>query len=225
MLKALLHPFGIMILLASLALAGLVLSVLDRWSGQALWIVLLGVLAYAASIAVLHRTRAVPGQLRGSEDTDLNLSEDEEPEQGLKDLYDFVQEALRHLDDTAALSQSQLIPLLPRTLASVPSPGRGERTPGELTVLEKARALREALVAAIEGLRPLGESIGSQEPQALQYHILHLACVQRRPVAYILTRLNIAEAHYFRNRRAAIRAVARHLDNQEELIRQSRVES
>ena len=60
--------------------------------------------------------------------------------------------------------------------------------------------------------------MGSQEPPALQYHILHLACVQGRPVAYILTRLNIAEATYFRNRRAAIRTVARHLQSQEELI-------
>ena len=59
MLKALLHPFGIMLLLASLVLAGLVLSVLDGWSGQALWIVLLGLLAYAATVAVLYRTGQV----------------------------------------------------------------------------------------------------------------------------------------------------------------------
>ena len=218
MLKALLHPFGIMLLLASLVLAGLVLSVLDRWSGQAVWIVILGLLAYAATIAVVHRTRAVPGQPSGSESTDLNLPEGEAPEPDPNDHYNFVQEALRQLDDTAALSQSQLILLLPRTLASVCFQGRGEGTLGELTLLEKAPALREALIAAIEGLRPPGEFIGSQEPPALQYHILRLACVQRRPVADILTRLNIAEATYFRNRRAAIRTVARHLQSQEELI-------
>lgn len=50
---------------------------------------------------------------------------------------------------------------------------------------------------------------------------LHEHYVQRRPVAYSLTRLNIAEANYFRNRKAAIHALARHLEAQEELIRQN----
>lgn len=55
MQKALLHPFGLTLFLASLVLAGLMFFVLDRWSGQALWMIILGFLAYAASAAVLHR--------------------------------------------------------------------------------------------------------------------------------------------------------------------------
>ena len=50
-----------MLLLASLVLAALMFSVQDRWSGQALWIVLLGLLAYSASVAVLQRRRAAVG--------------------------------------------------------------------------------------------------------------------------------------------------------------------
>ena len=218
MLKALLHPFGIMLLLASLVLAGLVLSVLDPWSGQAFWIVLLGLLAYAASIAVLHQTRPTQEQASGSEDPGPDPTEDQEPEPDSQGHYAFVQEALRRLDDTAALSRSQLISLLPRTLTHI-----GVASPP--TALEKAQSLREALIAAIERLKPPGDAVGLASPPALQYHILHEAYVQRRPVAYILTRLSIAEATYFRNRKAAIDALTRHLLSREELIRTGRAEA
>ena len=88
-------------------------------------------------------------------------------------------------------------------------------------VRQYAQALREVLITGIEELRPPGEHTGLGAPGALQYHILHEHYVQRRPVAYILTSLNIAEATYFRNRKDAILALARHLEAQEELIVQA----
>ena len=77
MLKAALNPFGLILLLASLVLAGLVLFVLDRWSGQALWIVLLGLLGYGASVAVVRLTTAVQEHTIDSGDAELDPPEDE----------------------------------------------------------------------------------------------------------------------------------------------------
>ena len=99
-----------------------------------------------------------------------------------------------------------------------PSLNSGETTRGESTHLQKAQALREVLIAGIEALKPHGESIELGSPPALQYHILYEAYMQRRPVAYILRCLSIAEATYFRNRKAAVDALARGLLSQEELI-------
>ena len=219
MQKALRHPFGIMLLLASLVQAGLALSVLDRWSGQAPWIILLGLLAYAASITVLHLTRPFREQSNGTD-----------PERDSQDFSRFVQKALRQLNNPAALSQCELVYLLPRTL--------GELTPlektlrwlrrlliwlrpgsGVPTALGKARVLREVLIAAIDQLKPPVEPPGAGAPEALQYQILHEAYVQRRPVAYVLTRHNIAERTYFRHRGDAVAAVVRHLEAQEESLR------
>ena len=212
MLKALRNPFGIMLLLASLVLAGLVVSVLDRWSGQAPWIILLGILAYAASVAVLHQTRLSSEQGSNSEVTGPDPTEDEDVEPDSLVLRRMVQDALQHLNNLAALSQCELVFLLPRTL-------------GEITPLEKAQALREVLIAAMERLKPPGEATRAGAPEALQYHILYEAYVQGKPVAYILTRHNIADSTYHRNRRDAIDLVGGHVLSQEELIWQSRVES
>ena len=203
MLKALLHPFGLTLLLASLVLAGLVLSVLDRWSGEALWIVLLGVLAYAASVAAVGwRWPGAPLAASRIEIGDR-----------------LVHRALRGLDKPAALSKSELVALLPATLASSRSQEDGLGAPGELAPLEKAQALHEVLNAAIERLKIPGEPTGIGAPGPLQYHILHEAYVRRRPVAYILTRYSISEKTYHRNRSDAESAVAHHLQSQEESIR------
>ncbi len=97
MRNAMLHPFGLTLLLASVMLAGLMLFALDRWSRQAHWIILLGVLAYAASTAVLHRARPIQEHSSDSGDTELDPPEDEdgEPDSGI--LRRIVQEALAGL--------------------------------------------------------------------------------------------------------------------------------
>ena len=57
----------------------------------------------------------------------------------------------------------------------------------------------------------------ASSPQALQYHILHEAYVQRRPEANVLGRYSVGEASCHRNRRAAVSALAHHFQSQEEL--------
>ena len=206
-----LHPFGITLLIASLVLAGLMFFV--RGSERAYWIILLGFLAYAASSAVLLRTPRIK-----------DPAKDPKVEPDPPDLLsDFVDESLRHLHQPAFLSQCQLISLLAGSLASIPFRDKGNETL-ELAPLEKAQALREVLMAAIEQLRPPGAPTGLRAPGALQFHILHERYVEARPVAYILTSLNIAEATYFRNRKDAILALARHLGAQEESIRQGQTQ-
>ena len=234
--KALLHPFGLTLFLASLVLAGLMFFVLDRWSGQALLVIILGFLAYAASTAVIHRWRALGEPIDGDEnsprpqeegDDPLVLKAEEDvranrglgPEANTPDFRRFVQEAFEHLNDQAFLSQSESVPLLQHTLASIPSQSRGDGTQGELAPLENAQALREVLIAAIEQLRPPGEPISAGSPPALQYHILNERYVQHRTVAHITTRHSISEATYHRARQAAISALARHLQSQEDLNR------
>ena len=55
MRKALLHPFGLALLIASFILMVLMVLVLDRWPSQAYWVALPGLLAYAASTAAIYR--------------------------------------------------------------------------------------------------------------------------------------------------------------------------
>ncbi len=119
MRNTLLHPFGLALLLANLVLAGLVVSVLDRWSRQAPWILLLGLLAYAASTAVLHRTRPIQGHSSDSGDTELDPPKDEASGPDSLVLRRGVQEALQKLDSLGALSQCDLLPVLPEPLLPV----------------------------------------------------------------------------------------------------------
>lgn len=218
MLKAALNPFGIILLLASLVLAGLVLFVLDRWSGQALWIVLLGLLGYAASIAVFHLTTAVQEHPIDSSDAELDPPKDEIGEPDSLVLRPLVHEGLRRLNNPNRLSQCRLASLLPATLASVVSQAKSNGTPGELAPLDKAQALRKVLIAAIEQLKPPGELTGLGATQAHQYYILHEQYVLGRVVANVAVRHDIPEGTYFKWQSAAVSVVARQLQNQEELL-------
>lgn len=63
-MSAVLHPFGLTLLAASVLLAGAtqLLPGLDRWSGQAPWILIWGLLAYASSVTALRGSgSAAPG--------------------------------------------------------------------------------------------------------------------------------------------------------------------
>lgn len=215
---ALRHPFAAALLITSLLLAGAMrfLPPLDPWSRQAPSIVVLGLVAYAASVAAICRWRPSPLQPVIS---DLDLPENDLPaqEQASQDFAKLVDGALRKLNKPAALSRCELVRRLPGTLwASRPQLSH-HGGPGELTPLERAQALRQVLTAAIERLKPPGESIGVGAPQALQYHILHEEYVQRRSTKAIMTRHSIGEANFFRNRREAVSVLARHLLAQERL--------
>ena len=237
MQKTLLHPFGLTLFLASLVLAGLMFFVLDRWSGQALWMIILGFLAYAASTAVLHRW---PTDVRAasivSDDTSLDAQEDqedellglEEAEEDIKanveigveaatpDFRSSVHEALRRFKNPARLAQSPLGSLLPATLAAYPSQDKSLPTPGGLAPLDRVQVLREVLIAAIERLRSTGEATGSRSSQEYHYFILYEQYVLGRSVANVAVRHGIPEGTYFKWQGEAVTVVARQLQSQEE---------
>jgi len=223
MLKALLNPFGIALLLASLVLVGLMLSVLDRWSGQAIWISLVGLIAYAASAAVIYlqpseNERSTEPREPGKQEQNQEHESDSKPDfvfasesefdpnsapkPDAADSYRITRSALQRINRLPALARCDLISLFPRTLSS--------KTP-----LEKARVLREVLIAGIEKLRPPAETTGASADPALGYHILREFYVEDKPVAYLLTRYNIAETTYHRHRHEAIEAIYSDLEAHE----------
>ena len=222
---ALRHPFGLVLLIASLLLAALMgyMPGLERWSDQALWVLLLGLLAYAASIIVLYRTRTDDSAKSPTlaDNTAESSSDGGSDGQPPLDLHDLVEEALRRLNNPAALSRCGLLRRLGGTLTTT----RSQHGTGGMSAsgpLEQAQSLREVLVSAIEQLKPstsaIGPAIGASAPEALQYYILHEEYVMRKSTSYIITRYSISESTFHRNRRAAVSAVARHLAAQEELI-------
>jgi hypothetical protein len=221
MRDAIRHPFAVGLLVTSLLLAGAmwVLPALDPWSPQARWILALGLVAYAASVAAICRWRPSPTEPAGRPPiSNIDLPENDlgAEEQVSQDFARLVQEALRQLNNPSALSKCELALRLPGTLSASRTQLSHHGGPGELTPLERGQALREVLTAAIERLKPPGESIGAGAPQALQYHILHEAYVQRRPTSYVISRHSISESTFHRNRREAISALAGHLETQED---------
>ena len=215
------HPFGPVLLIASLLLAGLMWSLpgLERWSDQALWVLLLGLLAYAATIIALYRTRTgdsakIPTLADNAAESSSDDGTDGQPS---ADLLRLVEEALRRLNNPAALSRCGLLRRLPGILSTT----RSEHSSGAMGApgpLEQAQSLREVLVSAISQLKPPTGAIGASAPEALQYYILHEEYVLRKSTSYIITHHSISESTFHRNRRAAVSAVARHLETQEELI-------
>lgn len=127
MLKALLNPFGLLLILGSLVLAVLAQFVLGGQSGQALSLGLLGLLAYGATIAVLQQTQTPRAKSRNSEHTNPDFTVSEEPWPDAEIAYDVMQDTLKKLDRPAELSQCDLISLLPETLAFFPQV-RGDGT-------------------------------------------------------------------------------------------------
>ena len=180
--------------------------------GTSLWIVLLGILAYTASVAVLHRrTEDSAAPVNAEDDPEISTLAPEDSQQQAKDLEDHVEAALGLLNNLAALSTCQLVHCIPGLLADTHRlPGEG--IPAPPTPLGQAQALRQVLISAIEGLKaPSGESP--------QYYILNERYVMGRPIAYIITRLSIGDRTYYRYRNLAIAVVARQWESQEELIR------
>ncbi len=220
MRDALRHPFGLTLLITSLLLAGVMrfLPALESWSAQALWVLLLGLLAYATSLLTLHRTRPHPfAPELGNKNTRPTSTDVGSDGQSLEDFPRLVEEALRRLTNPAALSTCRLIQQLPETLAAAGSQQGAERV-GQGTPLAQAQALREVLVAAIERLKAPGEGPGTGTTQDRQYHILRERYLQHRPIAYSMTRHSISESTFHRDRKDAISALAHHLATQEELI-------
>jgi hypothetical protein len=98
---------------------------------------------------------------------------------------------------------------LPRTLG-------GATTGGSGTTLEQTQALRRVLMESIERLKP--EDASPNSPAALQYQILREEYLDGLPNREILIRHSVSESTFHRNRRDAIAAVARELQERERQI-------
>lgn len=141
-------------------------------------------------------------------------------------LVRLTEQALRRLNNPAALSRCGLIPQVPRVLAAARAARSDAPDPAGPTPLEQARTLRETLVAAIDRLKP-GDAAPNRRgsPAALQYHILREEYVQGLPNRQIMTRHSVSESTFHRHRREAIAILARELAEQEVRLRREARES
>ena len=222
------HPLGIGILLIS-GVGAIAVMRLASWSDRAPWLVGWGLAAYGTLVAVLvirerkasrplapltdlsQEGSGLPGgadQAKAAEHLLLGAA-------SRHDIDALTQEALRRLNNPAALGACALAPRIPRTLSAFSDPPRG--SPSEHTPLQRARALRAVLIACIERLKDAGGA-GSTEAERVRYVILYDEYVLGRPNNQIMTRYSISESTFHRYRREAIRALASELARQEEIL-------
>jgi hypothetical protein len=115
----------------------------------------------------------------------------------------LVEDALRHLYDYPYLGEHVLAQL--RVVESYLDLQEG----AFVTHLDRGQALQEALVAAIEKLKPPGPQPSLPAREWRHYVILHDAYVLGELNRDIMSRLYIGEGTFHRARRRAVRAVAR----------------
>ena len=186
--RSMLHPYGLIILGASILLA------LVSWLGfegrtPGYWVILPGLLAYAASSLVIHRWEAKKGTLQGGETSDDNESGLDvagfettiQPVVNIEDFKQAVHRALQVLNNPAILSDVALITMIPRTMeAHLTSPTTGQAGP-----LDRSQVLREVAVDAIERLRPQEEGISSNSPAMYPFNILYSRFIEGLKAAQI----------------------------------------
>lgn len=110
-----------------------------------------------------------------------------------------VERGLQHLSDYTQLGQSGLV---------------AELLIEGATHIERGRAVRDALLNAIESLRPAGARPGGTQAMPREWHayiVLHDAYVDDVPNRDIMARLYVSEGTFNRTRRNALKAVARAL--------------
>lgn len=134
-----------------------------------------------------------------------------------------IEEALRRLNNPAALSRCELVDMLPSTIAAMRA-SWGDAGGLAATPLENAQALREVLTVAVERLRPANRVAAASGSQALLYSIISEAYITGISNARIITKYAISESTFHRNRREAIAGLAQELSKREELLSQVRVE-
>ncbi len=121
-----------------------------------------------------------------------------------------VENALRNLSDFAYLGDS---PLAELRLA------HAQLSEGQVTHLDLGKAVYTILTSALDKLQPDGERKGNPPPREwYPYLILHQAYLEDVPNRDIMSYLYISEGTFSRTRRAAIRAVARALEEMEGAI-------
>lgn len=148
--------------------------------------------------------------------TVLSQAQQEIEEVSTEYLARLTEEALRRLNNPAALARCELLARIPRLLAVSAAGASGGRP--ELTPLEQAHALRQALTSAIERLKPYESETSMLSPSALQYHILLDEYLRGMPNKQLMTRYSISESTFHRNRREAIAILAQELGKEEELL-------
>ena len=135
----------------------------------------------------------------------------------------LIEQALRRLNNPAALGRTELADRIPAVLESATreAVGRGLQ---EATPLERAQAMRSVLIASLElRLKPLDGNVALDAPAALQYHILQEEYLQEMQNKHIIARHSIGEGTFNRNRRQAVAALAEDLAKQEQLLSRDRV--
>ena len=133
-------------------------------------------------------------------------------------LVRLTEQALRRLNSPAALADCELVERIPRVIATTQG-GSDAAGLGTLTPLERARALRETLTAAIERLKPPdGDAAGT--PAGVQYAILREEYLLGLLNKQIMARHSLSEGTFHRNRRQAIETLARELESQERALAQ-----
>jgi hypothetical protein len=131
-----------------------------------------------------------------------------------KDTVSLVDDALRHLHDFPHLGEHRLA-----RLGIIES--RLDVEEGAfVTHLDRGRALRAVLIAAIGKLKPPGSQPSPATRQWRQYLILHDAYVLGELNRDIMAKLYIGEGTFNRARRRAIRAVARALGEMERQVQE-----
>jgi hypothetical protein len=229
--RAVLDPMALGLLGASLALA-VAVQIVEPWSGRSLWIACWGLVAAALTVVAklaFRPTEQPPALAAGVTpepvSADAPSSEGPGPEViettgraiAFDDVVRLVGQALRDLDKTGRLAQSELITLLPRTLAATrasKSTGNNPATPEE-----QAHALAEVLNTAVDRLKPYDAGRPSEKRQDAHYKILHEEYRLGMPPTQIMVRLEVTDATFFRWRNEAVSAVARELMAREDRLR------
>ena len=134
------------------------------------------------------------------------------------EFVNLVEAALRRLNKPAALVTCELLGCLPRTLTATMANWPDPR-PVDPTPLDRARALREVLVAAIDRLQLDRPQADRARPQAmLEHDILYWEYVRGMPTKAVMAKLDIREAMLHRRRRDGVAILAQDLRRHEELL-------
>lgn len=127
----------------------------------------------------------------------------------------LTEEALRRINNPAALAQCALVARIPRSLR-LAGESSGDTGRADATTLQRAQSLRSVLCGAIERLKPADMTMNS--PGALQYTILHEEYLLGLPNKEIIHRHSVSESTFHRHRREAIAILTRELLEQEDLL-------
>ena len=137
-------------------------------------------------------------------------------------LVRLTEQSLRRLNNPAALAGSPLFAELPHVLGVALS---ANGAASSSTPLERARVLREVLIAAIEGLKPADGDVGIGSPGGLQYNIMREEYLQGLLNKQIMARHSLSEGTFHRNRRQAIWTLAQELRSREDRLARTMVPS